>query len=73
MDKVISQLKSFDIVNKNEGLQTQSITFRDDNNNLHMIIRNRMSSDSCTLLSNFDGENVNIVIPRIHFDKYWNM
>ena len=73
MDKVISQLKSFDIVNKNEGLQTQSITFRDDNNNLHMIIRNRMSSDSCTLLSNFDGENVNIVIPRINFDKYWNM
>ncbi len=73
MDKVISQLKSFDIVNKNEGLQTQSITFRDDNNNLHMIIRNRMSSDSCTLLSNVDGENVNIVIPRIHFDKYWNM
>ena len=57
MDKVISQLKSFDIVNKNEGLQTQSITFRDDNNNLHMIIRNRMSSDSCTLLSNVDGEN----------------
>jgi hypothetical protein len=73
MDKAISQLKSFDIVNKNEGLQTQSITFRDDNNNLHMIIRNRMSSDSCTLLSNVDGENINIIVPRIHFDKYWNL
>lgn len=73
MDKAISQLKSFDIVNKNEGLQTQSITFRDDNNNLHMIIRNRMSSDSCTLLSNADGENINIIVPRIHFDKYWNL
>jgi hypothetical protein len=72
MDKVISQLKSFDIVNKNEGLQTQSISFRDKDNNLHMMIRNRMTFDTCSLYSNVDGENVNIVIPKIHFDTYWN-
>jgi hypothetical protein len=71
MDKYISQLKSFTIVNKNEGLQTQSITFKDNEDNIHMLIRNRMSSDSCSIYTSLNGESINTTIPKSYFDLYW--
>jgi hypothetical protein len=71
MDKYISQLKSFTIVHKNEGLQTQSITFKDSEDNIHMLIRNRMSSDSCSIYTSLNGESINTTIPKSYFDLYW--
>lgn len=71
MDKYISQLKSFTIVNKNEGLQTQSITFKDSENKIHMLIRNRMSSDSCSIYTSVNDESINTTIPKSYFDLYW--